>query len=268
LHADNRYCIGSSVGAGSAPSGDTIQINVFVSFSNGDSWFKVMQLKDLKGGPLVSGGLPLNIDTSYIVPLAPRIKVQAVIRASDSLGKNHGCKVDLVFDEMYSGAKRATYIEDVKTRTYGFVGDTKTFGAADTWPRYSPALDCGFYPSRIFVWAHSDSVNRFTQSALFSKFSYELQSSSDGVNFQYADSLKVAAPASGRGDTTRCLFKSFIFMGAEELVRTSTNPSYFSTVSFPAAYDQIIRLKMVADSRKAGVITRGHGTRFHLVAFE
>jgi len=275
LHASDRRCIGSNAVTG-LPSGDTIQVNVFVSFSNGDSWFKVYQLKDLHGrttAVLAANGTPVSIDTSYTIPFAPRIKVQAVLRASDSISVGHGCRIDLVFDEMYSGVRRASYIEDVKTKTYGFIGDTKggilgTATADTTLPRYSAALDCGFNPGAIYVWAHSDSIIRLHGNPAWNTLSYELQSSPDGTNWYFADSLKVARPGAGNGDTRRCLFNSFIFNGAEQLIKGTGNDQFYQVDDYPQKYDQFVRLKVTSDSRPAVWWARGHGTRFHLFAFE
>jgi hypothetical protein len=272
LYAANRGALGTLTG-----QGDTIDVNVYVSFSHGDSWFRVMTLRDLHRADSLA---PFAM--SYILPLAPRVKLTADFAAADSLVAGHGCKVDVEFQEMYSGAKRASYIEDVKTATYGFVGDTKAgirgtgIPPADSrWVRTSTALDCGFAPSRIFVWGFADDVTRVSRplNSADSYFNYTIQTSTDGVAWVHGDSLRVS-----RIGAVPNLFGQNMFNGAEEInaqfLPVTTNPTatgftpwYYRTLTgYPGRFGNYLRLRAWGDTTSD--MRRGHGTRFHLIAFE
>jgi hypothetical protein len=272
LHADNRGFIGGGTALG---FGDTIDVNVYVSFSHGDSWYRAMTLQDLHRGDSLT-----QFNSYYILPLAPRIKLEAVFAAGDSLFPGHGCRVDVGFDEMYSGSKRASYIEDVKTSRYGFLGDTKcgtrnAGGGADSlWGIHtSAALNCGFVPQRIFVYTHADSacikMLPQTTTQADSLLVVVVQTSVDGLGWVHGDSLKLQARPNG---VTR-LFGQNIYCGAEELTPVTTatgvtNASYYyrTITGYPGRFGQYIRLAAWGDTTFD--MRRGHGTRFAVIAFE
>lgn len=236
-------------------SGDTIDVNVFVSFGSGDSWLKVATYKDLRYA--ASG----TVNVQYWIPLAPRLKLNIDFAAGDSLVAGHGCAINVQFKELYPGMARSVYYDNYKTASYGFVGATKAAGDS-TWGWYSARAGIksstaitstnGFFDG-IMVWAHADDRSKITNA-----FKVAVQYSDDGTTWWHGDSLGTACnPTNGTG----------IFMGAKESVGATPAVTYFSMDNSEwtrqASY---ARLTVFGDT--ASALASAHGVKFFMIGFK
>ena len=245
LHADAKVKIGTA--------GDTIEVNAYVSFDNGDSWLKVATYKDLA---YAGSG---SVDVQYWIPLAPRLKIDAVFAAGDSLLAGHGCAINVEFKELHPGKQRELYYDDYATSSIGFVGDTRATGdssdaAEGSWKNSDPIEAEHFFDS-VFVWAHANDRSKVVPAG-GDTMKISLQFSNDGTTYWHGDSLMVALPSYAA---------SGIFMGAEEI--NSGTVSYLNMVNgLNTKQGKYARLCVYGDTDFA--LTGGHGMKFFMLGFK
>ena len=266
---------------GGVPIGDSIYINVYVGWSDtslyhgwtprayGDTWMRVATYTDLRY--TAAGAQPA---AEYMIPLAEKLKIVATIPAADSMSPGHGARVDVEFQEMYSGSDRASYFEKPYASSTFLLPTTRALGDSlyATAYSYTPVLNCGFSPSRVYVWIQADNRAAILTNPAGSNggvWSFMLQSSPDNVRWFNGDSF----PNAMRPSYTAA---GGMFTGAKEFIgsggtatwaSTGLNSTTVQTLSgYPGKLNNYLRIRAFGDTMCG--LTAGHGIRVFMVAFD
>jgi len=262
---------------GATPVGDSIYVNVYAGWEDpvvpaagpgarADTWMRVGTYTDLRYA--ATGALPITAE--YIIPIAEKIKIVATIPSADSMSPGHGARVDVEFQEMYGSSNRASYFEKPYGTTTFTMPATRAFGdsvlTAATTTYYSPALNCGFSPSRVYTYVQAENRAAITTAtaghgSYAGKWQLTLQSSPDGSRWFDGDSFAdYMRPNGGVGS----------FLAAEEFSAGTSVGLSSTTVKtitgYPGKLNSYLRIKAYGDTWCG--LTAGHGIKFFMIAFE
>jgi hypothetical protein len=254
--------------------GDSIQLDVYVAVGDttpvataagfrADTYWKVGSYYDLAYS---AGAAAISVQKVINFP-ANRVKVYAYLGAGDSLLTGHGCKVNVDFQDMFPGAKRKSWIERPYTTMYGTAGVTKAFGDSATVGHvaYSPVLNCGFIPSKVYVSIFIQDLSKYGvavagKGRFAGRYSLAVETSSDGTNFIHADSCPTHMRPNG-------VAAGGIFMQSRMLDNFDNQASVYPTTTGQIGkFQSYLRLKFYGDTWCK--LVAGHGTRFSMIAFE
>ena len=192
-------------------TGDSVLLNVYVSFDKGISYQQWQSFR-LSG---IGGTTAGDTGTFVSIPFAPRMYVTATLGSTMSLTAGHGLAVDVEFEEYGVGLYRTvtpvtwpsvTYADSQKRTALS----PDSFNIGDsTKIRYSNSVTISQYarPQKVALigWVNDRTVFKVTSPAYQNTW---VQSSMDGTHWYYADSISLAKPTKGTG----------IFVGEEELI--------------------------------------------------
>jgi hypothetical protein len=187
------------------------------------------------------------------------------------MSPGHGARVDVEFQALFAGSDRASYYEKPYGTTTFTMPATRTFGdsllaSGASGVYYSPALNCGFSPSRVYTYVQAEDRSKITTSTAGhgsngGKWQFTLQSSPDGVRWFDGDSFPgFMRPEGGVGS----------FLGALEFSAGTTVGLSTTTVKtltgYPGRLNSYLRIKAFGDTWCG--LTAGHGIKFFMVAFD
>ena len=204
--------------------GDSIAIKTYVSFDEGTTWTHTNTNTTLASGDSTSS------TTNIWIPMAPRLRVDAVFSAAATLTVLHGIDISVEFKEIDADKKRTIFIGDSVIE----MGDTITTGTS--WTKTGTSLEVNS-PSEIDIYVTAADASKVGDT-----IACYLESSIDGTAWWAQSTL-----------------------GTVDLVNGDSIPiSLYEEET--ALLSKYARIKVMGDT--VGSISTGHGIQFVVIAKE